>query len=162
MEILANYIIALATIVLAWATIKLWQHTKALSDLTRSLVNIEEKRDQRDLREKRRDDLRRALAAAETIQKITPRYFATNLSRTDKYPESDIQAIQTLQSLKRYIADADATLCLDNLCDDFDEVRREKAKYKPKTETTTKNIETVQIKILRFVKDWRIELGSAG
>ena len=31
MEILANYIIALATIVLAWATIKLWQHTKALS-----------------------------------------------------------------------------------------------------------------------------------
>jgi hypothetical protein len=162
MEIFTNTVIAFSSAILAWATINLARHTKALSDLTRSLVNIEEKRDQRELRQRRLDDLRRALDAAETIQKITPRYFATYLSRSDTYPESDIQAIETLQSLKRYIDDADANLCLDDLCNDFDEVRREKTNYKPKTETTTKNIQTIQIKVLRFIKEWRVELGSAG
>jgi hypothetical protein len=102
------------------------------------------------------------LEAAETIQKITPRYFASYLSKPEKYPEKDIEAIETLQSLKRYIDDADAALCLDDLCNEFDVVRREKISYKSKSDTTAKNIETIQIKVLRFVKDWRIELGSAG
>jgi hypothetical protein len=162
MENLTSIVIAIFTGFLAWATFKLAQHTKALSELTRSLVNIEKERDQNEARQKRRVDLKRALEAAETIQTITPKYFPGYLSKPHKFPEEHIQAIETLQTLKRYIDDADATKCLDDLCDECDKIRDKKFNYKLNAETITKDVETIQIKVLRFMKDWRRELSSAG
>ncbi len=162
MEIITNFAIALFTAVLAWATFKLAQYTNALSNLTHSLVNIEENRDKMEKQRQRLDDLRKALEAAEFIQKMYPAAFVTHLPRPDMYPEKEIEAIQTLQSFKKYIDDPDATLCLNDLCNEFDNVRREKRDYRGNNETTIKNIATIQVRTLASIKKWRDEISRAG
>ena len=162
MEIFATCAIALFTAVLACATIMLARHTKALSEVTLTLVKIEERRDQRDHLQSRLNDLRRAVDAAETIQNIVPRRMASALTRSDISLEKEMQAIKTLHLFKRYIDDELANTCLYDLCNIFDDVRREKANYKPNIDTIVKDIEDVQTKILTFVKKWREELSGAG
>ena len=162
MEIIATVAIALFTGLLVWVTNKLAIHTEALSELTRSLVKIEESRDQAENKRKRLNDLSKALEAAQTITKIYPDTFASHLERSDMYPEKDIEAIETLQSFKRYIDNPDAAKCLDDLCNDFDNVRTAKRNYKGNRETTTLNIKEIQTKILSSVKKWRDEISRAG
>jgi hypothetical protein len=162
MEKITNIAIAVFTAILAWATYRLAQYTNALSNLTRSLVSIEENRDKVENQRQRLNDLRKALEAAEFIQQMYPASFVTHLPRPDMYPEKEIEAIQTLQSLKKYIDDPDAILCLNDLCNDFDNVRRDKRDYRGNNETTIKNIQTIQIKTLASIKKWRDEISRAG
>jgi len=162
MEIFSSVALVVFTGLLVWATYKLAEHTKTLSDLTRSLVRIEEKRDQIENRQRRLGDLRKAIEVAETVQTIYSEAFVFHYVKPDITTDIQIQAIQTLQSFKQYIDDADIRLCLDGLCNEFDSVRREKNNYRPKNETISQNIKTIQNKVQSAINKWRDELSSVG
>jgi hypothetical protein len=88
LKMLSEVALVVFTAILAWATIKLAQHTHTLSKLTERLVKIETSRDERDRQENRRRDLKAALAAAESIQKIHPGEFAQHLNKPADLPLS--------------------------------------------------------------------------
>jgi hypothetical protein len=162
MEIISTVAIALFTALLVWATLKLAKHTLALTEATKSLVKIEEKRDQLDLLRNRHFDLKKAIEAAETIQKLSGKIFASTLTRTDKFPEKEILAIEALYSFRRYIDDEDLKKCLFDLCNIFDEARKDIADYKPNVATIDQDIKDIQRIVFGLLKKWREELGSAG
>lgn len=71
MEFYTNIVLVIFTGFLAWATYKLAQHTKSLSDFTKQLVNIEEAQDRHGQQEKRRAEISRSLELFENFRKLT-------------------------------------------------------------------------------------------
>ncbi|MBI4548065.1 MAG: hypothetical protein HY707_08800 [Ignavibacteriae bacterium] len=153
--------LVLATLGLVFATWKLAQYTRALSKLTERLVNIENKRDERDEKEKRLKDLASGLAAAEIVQRIYPESFAQRLNKPSDLPIEEMNAIEVLQSRKKYIGDTDSHPNLDYLCSVFDSVRREKSGVRQNEADIAKRIHTLQGRIQWFVDEARREIGSA-
>ena len=162
MEYILNAALVLFTGLLVWATVKLANHTRALSKLTESLVSIERSRDERDAKEKLLSELRTALDAAESVQAIRPNDFATDLSKEDSFPEDDVRVIETLQATSVHIEDPDTLVSLRALCSMFDHKRREKAAYYPGKENLLKHLETVQNRIQWSVDKWRRTISGGG
>jgi hypothetical protein len=107
--------LVVVTIVLAWATYRLAQHTKALSDFTKQLVTIEETRDHLQRQEKRRTEIACCLKLAEKLRKIDPEDFVTQLNQPGKIPEPTSSYIRELALRTEYIADPDTVRYLREL-----------------------------------------------
>lgn len=150
--------LAVFTAILAWATIKLANHTRALSKLTEQLVRIEAQRDEREQKENRRKDLSSALSAAANIQKVDPQGFALRLNSPTELPLEEMTNIEVLHSLKRYIKDPDCHQHLDYLCSIFDSVRREKSKVRINEAEVAARAETLQNRLQWFVDETRREI----
>ncbi len=162
MEYILNAALVFFTGLLVWATVKLANHTRALSKLTEALVSIERSRDERDAKEKLLSELRMGLAAAESVQAIRPNDFATNLAREDLFPKDDVNAIETLQAVSAHIEDPDTRVSLRALCSMFDNKRREKADYYPGKENLLNHLETIQNRIQWSIDKWRRTISGAG
>jgi chorismate mutase len=157
-SILAEIGLVIFTAILAWATIKLSNHTKALSKLTERLVNIEIQRDTKEQKENRRKDLIVGLTAAENIQRIYPGNFAQKLNTPVELPLTEMHDISTLHSLKKYITDPDCQGHLDALTSIFDSVRREKSQVKINEQDVEQRVKNLQARIQWFVDDARAEI----
>lgn len=160
LKMLSEIALVVFTAILAWATIKLAQHTQALSKLTERLVKIETTRDERDQQENRRRDLKTALAAAESIQMIYPGEFAQHLNKPANLPLSAMTDIETLHSLKKYIKDPDCQQHLEVLCNSFDSVRREKSQVRVNEEDIALRVNGLKDRIQWCVNEWRTEIAS--
>lgn len=121
-------------------------------------MNLETKRDERDAREKRLSDLAKGLSAAEVVQRIYPGNFAQRLNKQANLPIEEMNAIEVLQSLKRYIGDTDSHPNLDYLCSVFDSVRREKSGTRQNEDDIAKRVKTLQDRIQWFVDEARREI----
>jgi hypothetical protein len=157
---LIDLALVLATFGLVLATWRLAQHTRALSKLTDRLVTIEIKRDERDAKEKRLNDLAKGISAAEILQRTNPETFAEHLEIPSKFPTEEINAIEVLQSLKRYIGDTESHPNLDYLCNVFDSVRREKSAIRQDKADIAKRVRALQDRIQWFVDEARREISS--
>lgn len=157
----ANVVLALATVALAVATIALARWTKTLSRLTERLVKIEDARDERDSLQKRRSDLSSALWAIQRIQRIRPDEFAHALNTPGSLPTDDMDAIEMLHSLKRYVEDPDCHQHLHVLCMNFDSVRREKENIRINEADIGDRVRRLQTRIQWFVDEARAEISSS-
>lgn len=122
----SNIVLAVSTIVLAWATVSLARYTRGLSRLTERIVSIETQRDERNAQAKGIRNLNRGLEAAIVVAKLHPKKVALQVrDLTALHISPTVTAIETLHSLKAYIADAIINPKLEYLCGVFDTARRE-------------------------------------
>jgi hypothetical protein len=109
---------AVATIALVLVTYFLAKHTKALATVSAALARIEEARDKRAQRERKLLDIRRAYELAETIVKIGPEYFGTEL-KSNVWPRENPDLLKKLELLSKEIEDSDTVLLLRELVRDI-------------------------------------------
>ena len=155
-----EWALVLFTAILAWTTFWLSVHTKSLSKQTSALVDIERKRDDRENREKKLTEIKAGLDAAEIVQKIFPDNFSSRLAKPADYPLVEMNAIEKLHSIKRYIVDENCRLALAQLCGIFDTARREKNEIRLNHVEITNIIKTLQKTIQWSVDQWRQEISN--
>jgi hypothetical protein len=107
MPALNEWILSIATAILAFATVGLVFYTKALSALTRELVSVEKKRDEREEEQKRLNDIARGLQLVEALRDMKPFDLGSQL-KAGTVPHQAAQQIRELSLLApRYIKDPD-------------------------------------------------------
>jgi len=119
----SELMLAVGTIVLAVATILLARHTKTLSRLTSRLVSIEEDRDKRDEKLKRRGDLTAALNTIEELRNHHPSQFIAKMSRPKAIPEPENTLLRKLHNYMKYIKDPICRQYIDHLIQVLDDVQ---------------------------------------
>lgn len=148
----ATVILAIATVSLACATWRLAQHSRALSDLTEQLVNIQKV-------QKRQVDLSRYLKHAEDLQKCDPFEFAEQLKQ-GKIPERESRHIKELALAgDEFIKDPDTVKNLRILRQTLDSVQRDSSIGDNEKEIA-RRFKSVQDRIVWSIDNWREELES--
>jgi hypothetical protein len=156
-HVLPDWILALATLVLAWATIRLVLHTKALAALTRELVTVEKQRDEREAKEKRRTEVARCLQLAEALREVKPTYFASQL-KAGAILQPTAQHIRALSSLAaRHIKDPDTVKNLRELRQWIDTVQMG-GNIGDNEALIARTFESVQQRAGWSITEWRDEL----
>jgi hypothetical protein len=79
--ILFNPALVLLTAGLVWYTLKLAEHTKALSSLTGQLVLIEKEREHRTQQEQRRETIKNALMLIEDVRRVDEQAFTSEFKQ---------------------------------------------------------------------------------
>lgn len=111
-------------------------------------------------RKERLQNLEKALSAAKVLQQIYPENFAQRLNKRSDLPTKEMEAIDTLQALKRYVSDPDSQANLDYLASVFDSVRREKSGVRQNEPEIAKRVKSLQDRLQWSVDEWRREISS--
>jgi len=143
---------------LAWATYNLARHTKTLADFTRQLATIEEARDCREQREKRRAEISRGLELIERLRKVDPEEFVAQLTQPGRIPEPATSYIRELALLApRHVTDPDSIQYLKELRQLLDSVEQGSSIGANGAEIA-KKLRRIQERMNWSITQWRDEL----